>query len=99
MTPESIEGKRIAIYGATSKIASDTARKAMSQGAEVVAFVRNQSKAESLKQAGAEIVVGDITNRKDVLKAVEGRKIDATINFAAVFNLSSDAFKVSSCKC
>jgi len=91
MTPESIEGKRIAIYGATSNIASETAKKAMVQGAEVVAFVRNRAKAEPLKRAGAEIVVGDITNSNDVMNAVRGRSIDVTINFAAVFNLSSDA--------
>jgi len=90
MTPESIKGKRITIYGATSKIGSITARKAIDQGAEVVAFVRNLAKAEPLKQAGAEIVVGDITNPEDVMKAVDGRAIDVTINFAAVFNLSSD---------
>ena len=91
MTSESIEGKRIAIYGATSKIASETVRKAIDQGAEVVAFVRNPAKAEPLKQKGAEIVVGDITNREHVRRAVEGRAIDVTINFAADFNLSSDS--------
>ena len=55
--------------------------------------MRNPTKAELLKQKGVEIVVGDITNREDVMNAIQGKSIDATINFAANLNLSSDSSK------
>jgi nucleoside-diphosphate-sugar epimerase len=90
MRKESIEGKRIAIYGGTSKIAQKTALQALHEGAEVRAFVRNPAKAEDLARAGVEIVVGDITNRKDVMMAVENQGIDVTINFTANFDQSAN---------
>lgn len=90
MGAELIEGKKIAIFGATSKLASVTARKALAGGFEVVAFVRNAEKAALLRKRGAEIVTGDITCQMDVRRALKGRQVDSTINFAANFDQSAD---------
>lgn len=88
MNKESLEGKRIAIYGGASQIASQTALDALNQGAEVTAFVRDPKKAERLAHEGVEIFVGDITSRKDVMRMAENQGFDVTINFAAHFNQS-----------
>lgn len=94
---KNLEGRRIVVFGATSKIGSEFAIEAMRRGAEVVAFERNAKKFPALPEdVNLDKIVhveGDITDRKAVHDALVGRGADATVNFAAVFNQSSNVKK------
>ncbi|XP_015790845.1 flavin reductase (NADPH) [Tetranychus urticae] len=64
--------KKIVIFGATGNTGLATVAKAIAQGFEVTAFVRDQTKLpDDLKVAS--VVVGDVTNADDVDKAVQGQ--------------------------
>ena len=60
------------VTGATGKTGGQTAEHLLAKGAPVRAFVRNEEKAQPLKEKGAELFVGDIGNADDVAKALEG---------------------------
>jgi len=90
-----LQEKVIAIYGASSNIGRKFTQEAARRGATIVAVARNIDKVLSyLKQADTrniEVIQGDITQLEDVRKALHGRDVDATINFAA--NFSPDALR------
>ena len=92
-----LEDRQIAVFGGTSKIGSKFAIEAARRGAEIVAFERNPARFPLLPpdvdKRRITHVEGDITDKKAVFTAVQGRKLDTTINFAAVFNQSSDIGK------
>lgn len=94
---KNLEGRKIAVFGATSKIGSEFAIESMRRGAEIVAFERNAKKFPDLPEDVLPDKIihieGDITDRDAVFSALVGRKVDATVNFAAVFNQSSDVKK------
>lgn len=85
------EKKSVVIYGATSQIGAAVATKLLEKdNYQVVAFARSSTKAEPLRQKGAEIFIGDVTDPRAIFKAIEGRDVFATVNFAAGFNQSAD---------
>lgn len=87
---KNLQGKTIAVYGASSNIGSKFTQEALKRGVTVIAFARNIEKIPAYPKQGAsgkmEIVKGDVTKRKDVQKALNGKQVDATINFAANFS-------------
>ena len=63
---------KVLVTGATGNIGSGLVSALRGAGVDVRAFVRDESKAQSLAAAGAEILVGDLDKRETVERAVEG---------------------------
>ncbi len=84
---------RTLVTGATGFTGSHLARTLLDRGEEVRVLARSEKKAENLKKLGAEIILGDITDRESVLKAVRGT--DRVFNIAAAYreaNLPDKAY-------
>lgn len=79
---------KVLVTGATGFTGGHLARKLLKDSAnEVRVLVRNEKKARELKKLGAEIIVGDITDRDIVFKAVKG--MDKVFHVAAAFREAS----------
>jgi len=63
---------KILVTGATGNTGSGLVLTLLNAGVDVRAFVRDEAKAQSLKDAGVEIVVGDLDNVDDIVPAVDG---------------------------
>lgn len=63
---------KILVTGATGNTGSGLVPALRNAGVDVRAFVRNESKAQPLKDVGAEIVVGDLDQPATIEPAVEG---------------------------
>ena len=63
---------KILVTGATGNTGSGLVPTLLNAGAEVRAFVRDQAKAQPLRDAGAEIVVGDLDAVDDIVPALGG---------------------------
>jgi len=63
---------RTLVTGATGNTCSILIPALISAGQQVRAFVRNENKAQSLKEAGAEIYVGDLDSPETIDAALEG---------------------------
>lgn len=63
---------RILVTGATGFTGGHLAKRLLGLNNEVRILARSEEKAEELKKAGAEIIVGDIRDRDIVFKAVRG---------------------------
>jgi dihydroflavonol-4-reductase len=70
------------VTGATGLVGSQVCRLAVDAGQRVRALVRSAGAAGPLEAAGAEVVVGDITDPDSVVRAAKGA--DAVIHTAAV---------------
>jgi nucleoside-diphosphate-sugar epimerase len=77
-----IKGKTVLVTGATGYIGSHVSRRLLLEGARIKAFVRNVKKASDLKESGAEIVCGDITDPLCIRQAVKGCQL--VFHFAGV---------------
>jgi uncharacterized protein YbjT (DUF2867 family) len=66
------EGRPILVYGATGAQGGPVARALLQAGHRVRVLVRDGQKAEALRQAGAEIAIGDLSDRGSLLAANEG---------------------------
>lgn len=75
-------GARVLVTGATGLIGGGLARRLLSVGAEVRAFVRNTSSAAGLLAEGMDVAVGDMTEPASLARAVDG--CDAVAHFAGV---------------
>ena len=64
--------EKILVTGATGNVASGVIPKLISLGADVRALVRNESKAQGLKDAGVEVVVGDLEKPETLAAAFSG---------------------------
>jgi uncharacterized protein YbjT (DUF2867 family) len=100
MTSKSTHESPILVTGAAGEIGSigrNLTAMLLAKGHKVRAMVRREDeRAESLRQLGAEVVVGDLTDLQSVHRAIEGCKriyfsmsvsaayLEATVNFAAV---------------
>jgi uncharacterized protein YbjT (DUF2867 family) len=62
----------ILLTGATGKTGSAAAQALLARGAKLRAIVRNPEKAESLKQAGVELVVGDVADPAVLAQGLAG---------------------------
>ncbi|CAG2115608.1 unnamed protein product, partial [Medioppia subpectinata] len=65
--------KKVIIFGATGMTGIPTVQSALSKGYEVTAFVRDSTKLPADVRP-THVVVGDVTNRADVDRAVEGQE-------------------------
>jgi uncharacterized protein YbjT (DUF2867 family) len=90
----------ILVTGAAGEIGSigrHVTKMLIAKGFEVRAMVRREDdRADALRQLGAEITIGDLTDLRSVHRAIEGCKrnyfsmsvsaayLEATVNFAAV---------------
>jgi uncharacterized protein YbjT (DUF2867 family) len=62
----------ILLTGATGKAGSETAKALAARGVKARALVRNPEKAQPLKAAGIEVVIGDVGDAASVEKALDG---------------------------
>ena len=62
----------ILVVGATGLLGRATARQLLNQGHSVRALVRDRARAEDLRKAGAEVVVGDLTDPASLARACKG---------------------------
>lgn len=62
----------ILLTGVTGKTGGETAKQLLAKGVKIRAIVRNAAKAEDLKAAGVELVVGDIGDAAVVRQALQG---------------------------
>lgn len=76
---------RAFITGATGFIGGRVAQKLRDRGDEVVALVRNPTKAARLQAAGCELVVGDLSDRDAITRGVKG--CDAAFHVAADYRV------------
>lgn len=66
-----LRGKRVLVTGVTGLIGGHLAERLLAEGALVCGMARRPEKATTLVQAGAELVVGDITDPASLAAAVE----------------------------
>jgi uncharacterized protein YbjT (DUF2867 family) len=63
---------KVLVTGATGNTGSGLVQALRKAGVDVRAFVRNEAKAQPLKDLGAEIIVGDLDRPETIAPAVEG---------------------------
>ncbi len=83
---EQLKGQRVLVTGSTGFVGTHMTRKLLAAGIMPVLLVRSSSNAtliEEYKAAGAEIVIGDVTDRDSVFTAAKGA--DYIFHIAALF--------------
>ena len=76
-------GQTTFVTGGTGFTGGALARRLLERGDTVKALVRSEAKGQALKEAGAELVVGDLRDRTTFERALEG--VDVVYHIAAVF--------------
>lgn len=74
---------KIFVTGATGKVGSRFVPYLLKKGHEVRILVRNLEGASTLKEQGAEVVLGDLLDNENLIEAVRG--VDAVVHIAAQF--------------
>lgn len=74
--------------GATGFVGERLAHRLLDDGYELSLLVRTPSKAEGLRERGAEIVEGDLTEPESIRAAVRG--VDGVFHLAAIYELGGD---------
>jgi nucleoside-diphosphate-sugar epimerase len=74
---------KILVTGATGKVGNRLAKRLVQRGDQVRALVRNLGRATDLREAGVELVEGDLLEPASLAAAVEG--VDAVVHCAAFF--------------
>ncbi|HYP98900.1 MAG TPA: NAD(P)-dependent oxidoreductase [Polyangiaceae bacterium] len=74
---------KILITGATGKVGSRLSKRLAQRGDQVRALVRDASRAADLREAGIELVTGDLLDQDSLAAAVRG--VDAVVHCAAFF--------------
>lgn len=75
--------KKILVTGATGKVGSRLSQRLAERGDHVRALVRDPARAEPLRRAGVELIVGDLLDAGSLVEAVRG--VDAVVHCAAFF--------------
>jgi len=83
-----MEDMKILVTGATGKVGSRLVPRFLAKGLKIRILVRDESRVESLKKLGAEVVVGDVNIPDTLSAAVEG--IDTVVHIAGYFRNSKD---------
>ncbi len=76
---------RAFVTGATGFIGAHVARKLSERGDQVVALVRSPDKADALREQGAELVEGDLSDVEAIKRGVEGA--DAVFHVGAIYKV------------
>ena len=85
----------ILLTGATGFVGGNLLKEMLNQGFKVRCLVRNPSKAEAIKQAGVELVQGDVTDRDSIAKALEDGKVEAAVHLVGILaETKNTTFKV-----
>ena len=79
--------KKILVTGATGFIGQHVVRMLLTTGAHVKAFARDVDKSNALKNEGAEIFIGDLSDHTRLWQAVEG--CQAVLHLGGVLSISS----------
>ena len=79
---------KILVTGATGKVGSRFVPRLLQLGHSVSILIRDDKKAESLKNLGAEVVIGDLSQPSSLPNAVENK--DAVVHLAAFFRGATD---------
>ncbi|TNU78170.1 NAD-dependent epimerase/dehydratase family protein [Lactococcus lactis] len=74
---------KVFITGATGKVGSRFALDLLEKGIEVYVLVRDLNRAQFLKDKGAKLVEGDLTNKDLLIEAIRGK--DVVVHLAAQF--------------
>lgn len=72
------------VTGGTGFIGRNVVRKLLDRGYQVTALVRSEDGASALREAGADIVFGDITDRESMRVGMRGS--DVVFHIAAIYN-------------
>lgn len=86
---DKLEDKLVLVTGATGFVGSHLALTLADRGYRVRALVRNLAKSKHLKDAGIEIIHGDIVNTKAVNKSMEG--VHTVYHIAALYRSARHA--------
>jgi dihydroflavonol-4-reductase len=76
---------RAFVTGATGFIGAHVARKLSERGDQVVALVRSPDKATDLREQGAELIEGDLSDTEAIKRGVEGA--EAVFHIGAIYKL------------
>jgi|SRR5215211_985967 len=76
---------RTFVTGATGFIGAHVARKLLDRGDQVVALVRSPDKASDLREQGAELIEGDLSDVDAIKRGVEGA--EAVFHVGAIYRL------------
>lgn len=76
-----LSGKRILVTGATGFIGSHVTQRLLREGNRVRAMARNAQRAKFLADEGAEVVLGDVTDKNSIEHAIHGCRV--IFHFAA----------------
>jgi nucleoside-diphosphate-sugar epimerase len=74
---------KLFVTGATGKVGSRLVPYLLKQGHDVRILVRDAERASTLKDQGAEVIIGDLVGNKNLPEAIRG--VDAVIHTAAQF--------------
>ena len=74
----------ILLTGATGFVGSNLMKELLKQGLQVRCLIRNPDRADALKNAGAELVKGDITDKDSIAKALEDDKVEAAVHLVGI---------------
>jgi nucleoside-diphosphate-sugar epimerase len=80
---------RLLITGATGRVGSRYVRRMLQRGDELRLLVRDPERADSLRQMGAELTVGDLSEPETLRRAVTS--MDAVVHLAAFFRGATPA--------
>lgn len=81
-----LSGKRILVTEATGFIGSHLTQRLLREGNRVRAMVRNAQRAKFLADEGAEVVLGDVTDKNSIVQAIHGCQV--IFHFAAALSES-----------
>ncbi len=74
---------KLLVTGATGKVGSRFVPYLLKSGHTVRILVRNPQRAAALKEQGAEVILGDLVDNRDLTEAIRG--VDAVVHTAAQF--------------
>lgn len=83
------------VTGATGFVGGHVAQQLLDEGHDVVALVRNPSKATDLESAGAAVVEGDITEKETLHEPMEG--VDGVFHIAGWYDIGVTGPSLGEC--